>query len=397
MNVSLCRRVSIFLGAIAFTSAVAHADDKAGITDKSVKVGVTAPVSGPIPALGEAIRNSILFAFDEVNKAGGIHGRTIEIVFEDDGCSGGTAVSALKKLISRDQVFGLVSGTCAGATVASFPVARSADVPVLGPYAMPDAILDPFNPNLFLMNISILRMGAADVDFAAEHFKAKRIAIIYQADEYGRGALKGSTASAAQRGIEVVASESVERGTTDLTAQVLRLRDLKPDVTILHIYSLQSAFVIRKARELNVDTKFVVDVASADPRVLLEQAGKEAMTDRVAVLSIVRDPAAANTQTQGFVDRYKKHLPTYTARPGVPGIDDFVGYSAASVFIEALKRSGRDLSRKKFVGAMETIKDFETIGISPVTFGADNHRGAKVVRFFTFDADGKIRLLERAY
>lgn len=373
------------------------AADSPGVTDTSVTVGVIGPITSQMAHLGSAIKTVSELLVKEVNQGGGIHGRQVKLVIEDEACSGTKARAAVNKLVLRDQVFALFGGSCAAAVVPVVPFIRDNKVPFVTPMVISETLTDPFSRYVFRAVIPATAIGRLMASYAVDQFHAQRIAIVNQDDEYGTGELKGSLLELQKRGLTPVAHETHKFGDTDFSAQALRLKQTNPQVVLIHSYVPSTAGIIRKAYELGVRAQYIAGVGSSSPRVI-ELLGEEPARGSYSAISAVVDPTGKmNPLTKDFVARYVKEYPEHGKRPGIPGPVEFQVLSAGMAFIEGLRRAGRDLTREKFVDALETIQDLKTGGYRSLTFTKTNHDGVLSTYFWYYDRDGKMRITDKYY
>lgn len=390
-------RAAVAIVLLGGTAAPGHADETTGVTDTSLKIGVIAPITGPVAYFGFSIKTVTDLIFKEVNEAGGIHGRKLEWIIEDDNCSGTKARAAFNKLIFRDQAFAIFGGTCAAAIAPALPLVRDNKIPYMSPMVISEKLTDPFSKYIFRAQVPATIMGRLMVAYAIDRFQPKRIAVVYMDDEYGTGELKGSLLELNKRGITPVAQETHKFGETEFSALALRLKQANPDVVLIHSYAAQTGGIIRKAYELGLRAQYIAGVASTTPRVI-ELIGEEAARGRYSAISVVVDPVGkTHPLTKDFVARYVKEYPEHSKRPGIPGPGEFQALSGAVAFVEGLKRAGRNLTREAFIRGLETIRDLETGGYRRLTFTKDDHDGAKSTHFWYHDQEGKMRVTEKYY
>lgn len=393
------RRFGAVLGAALLLAggawAAGAAEETVGVTENGVKVGMFFVLTGPASPYGVGTRNSAQLVIDEVNKAGGINGRKIEAIIEDDGCSGSKAVTSAQKLITRDQVFALYGGNCSASTVNVVPLANEHRIPLYVPMAVTKNITTPFSKYVFRTNVSSFE-GSLMVDFAMDTYRAKRVAILYSTDEYGTES-HGPMAPRLKEKYRMtpVAIVGHKRDDTDLSAQVLKLKEARPDVVLMATYLRDASIFLRQSRELGLDAKFVGSIAASN-QVMDQLAGKEAVWGRyTAITPLIDDPQGPRLAP--FIGRYCAMFTEHCKRPGIPGIYDGQGYASIQIFLEGLRRAGRNLTRDGLVRALETIKDFPTGAYAPVTFTPADHDGVQGAYFYEFTADGKRVFLDRYY
>ncbi len=387
----------VFMAIFLLIPPSALSVDRTGVTGTAVKIGFFAPLTGPASIYGVAAKNVTVMYVDELNKAGGINGRKIELIIENDESTGAKALAATKKLIERDKVFIIFGGCAASATAAAAPYVQEKKVPFHVIMAIADKITIPFNKTTFRTNIPGSIYGRLMADFAADHFQTKRLGIIYQTDEYGMSELSGSTGQAERLKMPIVSKEGYKIGDADFSSQVLKLKEADADAVLLHAYAGPVGTILRQAHELGYKAKFVAGIAGAHPRTI-EVAGRDAVIEKFYGVSPLVDVVGdRNPLTKEFVEKYRKAYPEESKRPGIPGVPEFQSLGAVKVFLEGLKRAGRDLSRESYIKAMESIKELETGGYTPISFTETDHDGVRGVYFWVYNKEGKVEFLPKYY
>jgi len=273
--------VAVALLAMTGWPITGHAQEP-GLTDKTIKIGMFAPLSGPNMAYGFDVANAARMYYDKINKEGGIHGRKIEVVLEDDRCNANDLVAAVKKLVEQDQVFLLNGGSCSAAVVAAKDYVVRSKVPMIMLNASGDGALYPPTDYIFgAFSISQYAVGGAMVEFAAKTFNAKKIAYINHDDAYGVWNLEGSRADAEASKIDLIV-ESISPTITDVTAPFFKLRAANPDVVVIVTYARPAALLIKKAYELGFTKPIILSVTgTANLAQMAENVGgKDALKAR---------------------------------------------------------------------------------------------------------------------
>jgi branched-chain amino acid transport system substrate-binding protein len=382
--------VFISLGLIA-SSAIAEI----GVSDTEIKIGFFGALTGPPAFFGTATRNGAMIVFNEVNAAGGIHGRKINFIVEDSACAPPKAIAAVKKLLTRDKVFAVYGGNCSSSTLATLPLFEKDRVPLYTPMASAPTIMQPFRKNVFRTTLTQAVAGHTMVDFAMEKYSPKKVAVSYIANDYGIETLKAIKESLKKYNMVLSAEESHKRGDTDLSSQVLRIKAVSPDVVFMATYVSDSGTFLRLAQELGLDAKFMVAPGGSTP-VIFKMAGKDALIGKYVGTTSAVD-VEEGPKLAGFRNTFFEAYPDMADKPGSPNFYDVLGYGGAKIFVEGLKRAGKDLTREKFIAALETLKDFETEVLPPVTFTTTDHEGDKDCLFWVFNEDGSRKLDGKRY
>lgn len=377
---------------LALGVAPARAVDP-GVTPSEVTLGMFTMLTGPVSYFGIELRDGALLHFDTLNQQGGVHGRRIKVVVEDDECSPAKAVAAVKKLTTRDQIFALFGGSCSGATINLIPIVNQERLPFVNAMSSHKSLMAPVQPYIF--NIGHMRsdwQGLMMGDYAVTALKAKRVAILKLEGELGESKGGGAIASLKAHGLTPVAVETFGAKDPDLSSQLLRIKAQNPDVVIDVGYVNDAAIALRQAKELGLTAKWVFSDGSS-PLAFLKLAGDTAVGASVIWPAGPSLPEAPTTpQMRDFVKAFRAKFPNLGEER--PDYVDVMGYAAAQVVTEALKRAGTDLTREKFVKALESIKNFDTGLQMPVTFSATDHLGIKAGGFYRVTAPGKRELAD---
>jgi branched-chain amino acid transport system substrate-binding protein len=395
------RLVVLLLGCIVPTALgmlnAASAADDVGVTDTAIKIGVVTPITGVQAHYGASHKTVTELVAKEVNGSGGINGRKVELIIEDEGCSGTKARAAIQKLVTRDQVFAVFGGTCAAAIVPNVPFLIENKVPYLTAMVIADSLTNPLSKYVFRAQVPAIRIGRLMATYAIDELNAKRLAIVNQDDEYGAGELKGTLLELEKRKVTPVAHETHKLGDSDLSAQALRLKNAEPDVVLVHSYAPQTAALVRKSYELGLRARYIAGVASGNTQIL-QLIGEDPSRGSFHAISVNVDPTGkVNALTKDFVTRYTAEYPELAKRPGIPGPGEFQVIGGLTPFLEGLKRAGRDLNRDRFIAALESIRELKTPGYPTVTFSSDNHDGVLKAPFWYYNKNGNILVTEKVY
>ena len=207
-----------------------------GVTADTIKIGTFGALTGPGYLYGKLPMNGVEVVFDEVNAAGGINGRKLELVREDDRCDPAAAIGAVKKLIHQDQVFAIIGGGCSNATFAAREAIEKAKMPVVIFASVHDGITTPAAPNIFSTALTSTIESQAQLEFALDQ-GAKRIAIVSMRDAWGRSRYTPLMEAFKKKGITPVADEEMAPDANDATAQVLRLKAANADAVMMRALS----------------------------------------------------------------------------------------------------------------------------------------------------------------
>lgn len=373
--------ITALLGGIGAAEAA-----EPGLTDTSIKIGLFGPMSGPSQAYGQDVMNAAKMYYAKINAEGGINGRKIEIVEEDDRCSPNDLVAAVKKLVEQDQVFIINGGSCSSAVVAAKEYVVRSGTPWVMLNASGDGALYPVQPNIFgATSISQRAVGGSTVEFATKHLGAKKIGYINHDDAYGAWNLEAAAPQAKENGATFLV-ESVDPKITDVTAPVLKMRAANVDVLIITAYAAPAQLILKKAQELHFDKPIVIAVnAIANLKQMVENVGSKDAFKNVYVQELLM--AKPGSEKLAWVyDMYKKAYPDLAAQPGHPQVYMPYGIPPAQVVVKALQAAGRDVTRAKFIDAVEHLS-FDSVMAGPISFSSTEHAGQKASIYFKFDGE----------
>jgi branched-chain amino acid transport system substrate-binding protein len=377
--------VAILISAALVASAATA--QTPGVTADTIKIGSFGALTGPGYLYGKLPMNGVEVVFDEVNKDGGINGRKLVLVREDDRCDPTAAIGAVKKLVEQDQVFAIIGGGCSNATFAAKDTLEASKVPTLIFASVHDGITTPPAANIFSTATTSTIESQAQVAYAIDQ-GAKKIAIVSMRDSWGRARYTPLLEAFKAKGITPVADEEMSPDANDATAQVLRLKAAGADAVLLLLYPKPAAVFIRDAQKLGFKPLFLGQTGIADPAAFEEQVGVPGATANFRTISQVR-----YTPEDPKMDKWRKLV-----EAKFPGdrlsVYNLFGIGSAEVLVEALKRAGKDITREKLIAAFDDMKDFKTeVYAAPITCNKTDHRCNKAPAWMAKDPGGPIKVL----
>ncbi len=376
------------LGLIAGTLPVA-AFAETGVTDTTIRIGLFGPLTGGAAIHGQPVNNGPISVYMEQNEMGGVHGRKFEFVQEDSACEATKALAAVKKLIYQDEVFMIHGGTCSTAVAATTEEVVTSGVPHLLMAATMDSLTAPVKKNVFTVQMTGSADGHGMARFAASLPGVEKVAIVGRNNDWAETKIRPMRELFEQEGIEVVARETLEANASDATAQVLKLKNVDPDVIILVNYPTEASTLIRDAWKYGLRTPSedspAIIVSTPDLLDLVERVGnKEALKDLYGI-TVIAGPFGSPEMEKWEGIRYK-HFPNDIKKSVA-----YQGVAGATVVIEALKAAGPDLTREKFLAAMENTQGLTDHGAScSISFSAESHQGCNDPTVWTLLPDGRV-------
>jgi len=318
-----------------------------------IKIGAILPLTGDAAKWGQASKNAIDLAVEGINKSGGISGRKVAVLFEDDRGGVTDATNAMTKLVKVDKV-PLVLGTLfSSATLAIAPIANENKVVLLSPASSAPKITQA-GDFIFRNCASDVYEGGIMAGFVHDTLKYRKVGVAYINNDYGLGLKTEFETAFKAKGGEIVASEAFDQGATDFRSLLLKIKAAAPDAIYLPGYPPEMGRLLRQAKELGINKQFLSVVIFEDPRVL-ELAGGAA--EGVIYSCQIFDPTSGEANVRKFVTAYK------TKYGSDPDIYAGLSYDAMNIAALAIKNGGTTGGGIR--DALYKIRDFP--GVTGVT------------------------------
>ena len=329
-----------------------------------IKIGFIAPLTGDADVYGEPVRNGAQLAVEEINRAGGINGRPIEMVYEDGKCNGKDAAGAARKLTSIDKVGYIVGGVCSAEAFGFEPIITEAKTFVLMPGASAPKLAG-LSPYLMRNNPNDNITGVAIANFLGKSYK--KPAIIAEKTDYAQGIKDVFLAHAKQNGLSVVSTQDYDTNTSDFRTVLTQIKNANPDV--VWIDAQTSANLIRigtQARQLGIQAPFIT-----------APFNDQSLIDTGALLDglITATPPGLATEGKGaqFVEAYTKAYdapPEYSFYAGAAYDGVYlIAQAIENVGDNPAKVSGYIHSIPSYTGTIGTYhfeESGDVVGIDPV-------------------------------
>src|SRR3984957_9480889 len=376
-------RLRLFASALAFAAfaTTASAQTVRGVTDTEIVIGTVTDLSGVTAVQGVNNSDAIRMAFDQANAKGGIHGRKIKYVVEDNQYQVPRAVQAMNKLLNSDDIFLAMDDGGTPMNDANMPAQFAKNVPNVFPLTSARSMYEPYNKLKFAQFASYYDQMRSAVKYFAEKRGRKQFCVMYQDSDFGKDVLAGVVAQTEAMGMKVVATTAHKPTDTDFNAAVTKLHDAGCDAIMLGTIVRDTNIIIQTARKMSWNVDLVGQFAAYDTAVASLPGGatEGAFCMTPALYAYPDDP---RPDVQDFAKRYQARY----GRP--PNFHGEVGYTAASIVLLALDRAGKDLTADGFIKAMESIHDYKDLFGSTLSFGPDQHH-ASTSSFLTVVKGGR--------
>lgn len=325
----------------------------------TIKIGFFAPLTGFAAADGTSAKHAVEIGVKEINDKGGINGKKIELVVYDDRHNSKEAVAIANKLIERDKVVAVVSGSYSMPTRVTAPIFQRAGIPMVAGYAV--------HPDVTKAGDFIFRNGyrgevegAAAADVAVKLLNAKKLAVLTMDNDFGRTLAAAFKKRAVELGAELVSDNIYALGEKDFTPLLTKVKDANPELLYTSGYYNEAALITKQAKDLGLSVQILGEEGFDSPKFL--ELAADAAEGTIFTTNLNRDDARAFVQE--FLKTYKE---TYGIEPDMVGASS---YDAFKIIVAAIEKAGTDpkalrdaiAGLKNFDGVTGEISEFNAIG-----------------------------------
>jgi branched-chain amino acid transport system substrate-binding protein len=348
----------------------AAVEEVQGVTDTEILLGTHLPLSGSPVAVFSPIADGMRAYFDYINDVeGGVHGRKIELLVEDDHYNPADAAEVVRKLVEQDKVFAIISGLGEEPHGAVWKYLEEEGIPDMFIASGAHKWTDPVARTRFGGIPDYLIEGRMLGKYIVDNYDGKKLGVLMENNELGEDSLAGVNMSLEGSEVEIIATERCEAVEADMTAHTQRLRNAGVDVVLILAGPLQASSVARTAREvLNWDVPILVTGIDCGD-IFIELAGENAE----GVVSVVFGHQVYETEIPG-VQKHHEIMEEYGH--GVPPSNfTLYGTAIAELMVESLKNAGPDLTYDSLIEGAESIRNFQcSTCMTPVYMSPTDHR-----------------------
>lgn len=346
-----------------------------GSKDTSViKIGVIGPLSGDAAVFGEPINNAVNLAEKQINAAGGVNGRMVQLISEDGKCDGSTAVSAAQKLINVDGVKFIIGGTCSSETLAIAPIVDAAKILVISPSATSPKI-SGVSKYVFRNAPSDAGRGVVIGDYVLKSYK--KIAAITEQTDYAQGITATFIAELQKNNVSLVANEVFSEKTTDFRSILLKIKQAEPEIILLSPQTPANLVrLAQQARTMGINAQFITAEFN-DPTVVTAGSITEGMVIAIA--------PSLSTQGRGgdLLSAYKAEFGKDATYPYYVG----AAYDDLNLLLSGIAKYGEDTTKvrdylsnlKAYNGTLGTYSFDQNGDIVGINFVFQKIIGGKLV------------------
>jgi len=345
----------------------------------AVKVGISAGVTGGQAQYSRDVTRGIEACFAAINKQGGVGGRPLQLVAEDDGGKRDQVLANTKKLIEQHKVTALIGYTSGAGVEASLSYLDGQNVALVGPVTGNMGIRAQHHKNLFHTRAGYSEEMRRMIG-ALANTGVKRFAIAYL-DDVGPANPQAMKAALAQNNLTAVVEVPLNRNADDFSAQVANLLQSTPDAVVFISNAKPIAQIVRGMRAKGYGGQFATSSFSGLALVDdLKESGRGLIVSQVL-------PPPTRTHLRVIAD-YQKHLKEFDTE-AKPNYTSLEGYIAARVLAEAIRRAGAGASPERIVAALDSLASLD-LGGYEIGFSATNHNGSRFVDTAVVTADGRL-------
>src|SRR5690606_35660364 len=364
-------------------STAALAEDAPGVTRSEIRIATIQDLSGPVVSFGKQARDGMLMRVEEINEAGGIHGRKLTLLVEDSGYDPKRAVLAAQRLTSTDNgIFAAVGNLGTAVAIATMPIFLDSNVLHLFPLTSARQTFEPVHRLKYTVAPTYFDNARVAVKQLSAQRPDRKWCALYQDDDFGLEVVRGAEHQLKEMGSELIARTTYKRGATDFSSQISRLKAAGCDSVVLGTIVRETVGVVTEARKLGFEADFVGSTAAYGDQI--HKLGGEAMNGFMAA-SFVNQPYA-DSDSPALNEWFKR----YRERTGEdPGVFSVYGYQMVDWFATAAENAGPDLTTDAYIATLES-KPFpqDIFGTAQISFTPTRHLGLESIRLSKI-VDGK--------
>jgi len=334
-----------------------------------IKIGAILPLTGDIAVYGQKMKEGVDLAVKQINSKGGINGKQIKVLYEDDHGDPKTSVSAVQKLITTEKVPVIIGGAISATALPSVPILDKNKVVLFSPAATTPK-LSGISEYFFRNWPSDIYDGTAMGEFATNELKLKKVAVLYVNNEWGVAISELFAATFKKNGGEVLTMESYEQNATDFRTQLTKIDRYNPEAIYMPAYLKELINILRQKKEFGIKARILSAYGFYDPQIL-EQA-KDAAEGAIFTASTY-NPENPSPVVKDFVMSFQAE---YGKKPDIWSAQ---AYDAMNIIASVLEKGAR--SGSEIRDEIAKVRNFE--GVSGLTSFDEKGDVEKPLRFMT--------------
>ena len=377
---------TIALATIMFSATVSIAAEQQGVTKTEILVGSIQDLSGPLAGYGKQLRNGMQLRAEEANEQGGIHGRKIKLVVEDDGYDPKKSVLAAQKLVNQEKIFIMAGHLGTAQNLAAMPVQFEKNVVNFFPLTAAREMYEPLHRLKYSFAAPYFDQIRITLPKMVKDKNVKKVCTIYQDDDFGLEVQRGTEAGLKAAGMELTEKTSFKRGATDFSSQVAKMKAAGCELVVLGTIIRETIGTIGESRKTGFSPIFLGSSAAYTD--LIHKLGGKAMDGLYATMTVANpylDDASPGIRF--WAAKYK------TKFNEDPAVFSAYGYLVMDSFIAAAQKTGPNLTSDNFVKTMDTMTFSDQLfGSAPSSYTATKSLGSDASRLSQIQ-DGKWKVV----
>jgi branched-chain amino acid transport system substrate-binding protein len=375
-------KTTLALAVIALTATVSIAAEQQGVTKTEILVGSIQDLSGPLAGYGKQLRNGMQLRAEEANEQGGIHGRKIKLVVEDDGYDPKKSVLAAQKLVNQEKIFIMAGHLGTAQNLAAMPVQFEKNVVNFFPLTAAREMYEPLHRLKYSFAAPYFDQIRITLPKMVKDKNVKKVCTIYQDDDFGLEVQRGTEAGLKAAGMELTEKTSFKRGSTDFSSQVAKMKAAGCELVVLGTIIRETIGTIGESRKTGFNPIFLASSAAYTD--LIHKLGGKAMDGLYATMTVANpylDDASPGIRF--WAAKYK------TKFNEDPAVFSAYGYLVMDSFIAAAQKTGPNLTSDNFVKTMDSMSFSDQLfGSAPSSYTATKRLGSDASRMSQIQ-DGK--------
>lgn len=373
------RKLSQFAALALLSAGVCTvAGAQQGVTDTEIVIGDILPLTGPPALLGVAHNLGVKVAVAEVNAAGGINGRKVRLISEDDGYVPSRTIQGVRKMISNDKIFAFTSISGTAQAQAAMPILKQSGIPSMAPITTYEGLYMPPTKNVFAVGYDMADAVHELVSRMADRYPGKKWALISQDDDYGDNVRQGFERAAKARKLEVVSSQIFKKGQSDFSSEILKVKQAGAEALMAGGVLGENIGMTKELERIGHKIPVGVTYVSRVPASakMMGSAGENVYT----VDYVYLESAA---QAKPFMEKLARYLsPDEQAKVNRY---TFTGYGSTRALFDAMGRCGKALTWDCTNAELAKVTNLDTGAMTPISLSATNHLAAP--KLFLLKAD----------
>jgi len=377
-------RYAVLLGVVAAMLAGCGGGDETGsdfprgVTDTTITIGTHTDLSGPIAIWGVPEVNGMRMRFDELAKAGGVYGRTIDLAVEDSQYQVPLSVKAVNKLINVDHVFAIIGAMGTPNNHASFDKMFAENVPSLFPLTAARTMYEPLHPLKFAYFVSYQNQVHGAVTYLNAQNGYERICLQAPATDYGAEVLEGYESIVEELGLESVYVGRHKVSETDFVGTAAGIKNSGCQLLFMGAFIKDTILLYTALRDAGWDGDVVTNMVPYLPEI---PAAADGGMEGLYAAAPIYVPDFAQVEAGSFAERWHD---AYTSAYGEePAAQSIMGYTIADLFVKALENAGPDLTVQSLIAGIESIDHYEDLfGGPPLSFSPTKHVAGNYVNLY---------------